>query len=132
LLRARLPADEGALVVSALEATRDALRAGSSDAASPAEVSRTGRDASAEADGAALASIGAEADGATPAAIGAELDGAVASSISPAVSPPVPSPGQLSSEGRGASAEAPADVTRRPGTGSHARTRRHQMPTRCS
>ena len=34
LLRARLPADEGALVVAALEAGRDALRAGRSGSAS--------------------------------------------------------------------------------------------------
>jgi hypothetical protein len=45
LLRARLPADEGALVVSALDAARDSLRAGSEAEAEP---SSKGRGVSAE------------------------------------------------------------------------------------
>jgi hypothetical protein len=84
LLRARLPADEGALVLSALEAARDGLRAGAaalSGAAGPpatapdAQASSAGRAVSADAEtgpaAAADRAAAAEADGTGLASFGA-------------------------------------------------------------
>jgi deoxyribonuclease V len=67
LLRARLPADEGALVLAALEAARNGLRA-ASDGERDAQPSSAGRGVSAEAEADSTADAGADAaSGATDA-----------------------------------------------------------------